>query len=406
MKTFRAYTNINDLDESILSFSRNLFSNIKNKIKKTFSKFKSGETVKLKLNFATAGKVLKEATEKVDLKSRMGYYSEFCTAYALSKLIKAEGMSLVGNTSDQLKNIRDNYKKNKLLDRKLNFGKDSTKVPGEIIRMEESGVALAVSIWKDMKQNIEDIEVVDFEIKITGESGKGITKADIELIARKKNSAQIVNHIEASLKAYKDWNINVSNSTFTSWIINLLAPDIGGFKTKTTVDSKVSEFIKRYGLEKQMRRIQELQSGENSPAKLKKTIGREEAKKILDDQGVYIEVRNLMIDVFENQYSSRKQEINDNFLKLLGFDGTDNVYLAVQKGAGKKVSVLSSKSSEEFNQILSSLKKKFDIEFEKSNKKVNTAVTFKADKKVLFKSNFAFRDLDKVSQFVSFKDWQ
>lgn len=406
MKTFKAYTNINDLDESILSFSRNLFSNIKNKIKKTFSKFKSGETVKVKLNFATAGKILKEATEKVDLKSRMGYYSEFCTAYALSKLIEAEGMSLVGNTSDQLKNIRDNYKKNKLLDRKLNFGKDSTKVPGEIIRMEESGVALAVSIWKDMKQNIEDIEVVDFEIKITGESGKGVTKADIELIARKKNSAQIVNHIEASLKAYKNWNINVSNSTFTSWIINLLAPDIGGFKTKTTVDSKVSEFIKRYGLEKQMRRIQELQSGENSPAKLKKTIGREEAKKILDDQGVYIEVRNLMIDVFENQYSSRKQEINDNFLKLLGFDGTDNVYLAVQKEAGKKVSVLSSKSSEEFNQILSSLKKKFDIEFEKSNKKVNTAVTFKADKKVLFKSNFAFRDLDKVSQFVSFKDWQ
>jgi hypothetical protein len=29
--------------------------------------------------------------------------------------------------------------------------------------MEETGVALAVSIWKDMKQNIEDIEVVDFE---------------------------------------------------------------------------------------------------------------------------------------------------------------------------------------------------------------------------------------------------
>jgi hypothetical protein len=107
MKTFRAYTNINDLDENILSFSRNLFSNIKNKIKNTFSKFKSGETVKVKLNFATAGNVLKEATEKVDLKSRLGYYSEFCTAYALSTLIKAEGMSLVGNTPDQLKNIRD-----------------------------------------------------------------------------------------------------------------------------------------------------------------------------------------------------------------------------------------------------------------------------------------------------------
>jgi hypothetical protein len=49
-------------------FLRNLFSNIKNEVKNTFSKFRSGETVKVKLNFATAGNVLKEATEKVDVK--------------------------------------------------------------------------------------------------------------------------------------------------------------------------------------------------------------------------------------------------------------------------------------------------------------------------------------------------
>ena len=62
-------------------------------------------------------------------------------------------------------------------------------------------------------------------------------------------------------------------------------------------------------------------------------------------------------------------------------------------------------SSKAFNNILESLQDDFNIEFEKSTGQVNTSILFYLDKKLLFKSNFAFRDLDKVSQFVSFKDW-
>jgi len=400
MKTFKAYLEEENIDEGFLRIIQNSFTKLRKKILSLLKRLEFGKTVRINLNAVSS---LSE--EKADLKSRMGYYSEFCTAYELSKIITSNKASLVGKSPDDLKRIRDNYKKDKLLSKKNDFGKDSKKVPDEAKRMEESGLALANSIWSDMQKNLQDLQIIDFEIKITGESGKGITKADIELVARKKNTNEIVDHIEASLKAYKDWNINVSNSTFTSWVINLLAPDIGGFQTKTTVDSKVNEFVKRYGLEKQMKRIQDLQAGEDSPAKLKKKIGREAAKKLVDDRGVYIEVRNLMIDVFEKQYSSRKEEINNNFLKLLGFDGTDDLYLSVQKQAGKKVQVLSSRSSEKFNEILKNMKKDLNIEFEKSNSKVNTGIIFKSGNIILFKSNFAFRDLDKVSQFVSFKDW-
>ena len=400
MKTFSAYLKEEDIDEGLLRLIKNSFRKLRKKILRSFERLKMGKTVRVSLNAASS---LSE--EKADLKSRMGYYSEFCTAYELSKIITSNKASLVGKSPDDLKKIRDSYKKDKLLSKENDFGKDSKKVPDEAKRMEESGLALANSIWSDMQKNLQDLQIIDFEIKITGESGKGITKADIELVARKKSTSEVVDHIEASLKAYKDWNINVSNSTFTSWVINLLAPDIGGFQTKTTVDSKVNEFVKRYGLEKQMKRIQDLQAGEDSPAKLKKKIGREAAKKLVDDRGVYLEVRNLMIDVFEKQYSSRKEEINSNFLKLLGFDGTDDLYLSVQKQAGKKVQVLSSRSSEKFNEILKNMKKNLDIEFEKSNSKVNTGIIFKSGDTILFKSNFAFRDLDKVSQFVSFKDW-
>lgn len=416
MKKFREYTD--ELDEGVLDSLRGVVRDIGNKakvavrkfgamIKRTLGKLGFGQRTKISLNFATGGRQLNEAAkDKLDLKSRMGYYSEFCTALELAKIIDGAGANLVGMSLRDLETHRNNYKKDKLMCRECDFGRDTKKVPAEAKRMEDSGVGLAKSIWNDITQNATDLQVTDFEVVLTGESGKGVTKADIELFAYKKNTREVVDHIEASLKAYKDWNINVSNSTFTSWVINLLAPDIGGFQTKATVESKVTEFIKRFGLEKQMRRIQELQSGEQSPAKLKKTIGREAAKKMVDDEGVYMEVRNLMIDVFEKNYNKRKAEINENFMKLLGFDGADDLYLAVQKKAGGDVAVLSSRTSKGFNEILESMKKDFDIEFEKSDRKVNTSVTFKSRGTVLFKSNFGFRDLDKVSQFVSFKDWQ
>lgn len=402
------------LDEGILDSLRNagrfLTQKIKSaarfigtKIKRAMSTLSFGSQVKISLNYATQGKSLNEAVDKLDLKSRMGYYSEFCTAYELSKIISNAGGNMRGLTKQQLLKHRNDYKANKLLCNNCEFGAPKPKVVQEAKRMEDSGIGLAKSIWSDIKQNATDLQVTEFEVKLTGESGKGITKADIELIAYKKSTNKVIDHIEASLKAYKDWNINVSNSTFTSWVINLLAPDIGGFQTKSTVNAKVTEFVKRYGYEKQMKEIAKYQKFGPS---IKRDADRATAKKAVDDEQVYIKVRNLMIEVFEKNYKKRKKEINENFMKLLGFDGADDLYLAVQKKKGGEVAVLSSRTSKGFNQILDSMKEDFDIVFEKSNDKVNTSITFKSGSNILFKSNFGFRDLDKVSQFVSFKDWQ
>jgi len=415
MKSFKQYSD-EQLDEGLLDIVKVTSTWIKKNIKKAtkkvggairkaLGKLSFGKTTKVKLNYLSNGKSLNEKTEKVDLKSRMGYYSEFCTAYELSLVVDTNGGSLVGNSPSFLKNHRDTYKKNKLLG--IEFPKTTAKkLDAEILRQEDSGKAIAIQLWKDIKTSTEDLGFVDFEIVLTGESGKGITKADIEFIARKKGTKEVIDHIEASLKAYKGWSINVSNSTFTSWLINLVDPDIGGFSNKGSVDKKVGQFIKAHGLEKEMRQIQAYQSGEDSPAKLKKTIGREKAKAIIDDEGIYIKVRNLMIKVFESEYKKRKSEINSNFVKLLGFDGADDLYLAVQTKSGGKVDVMSSRTSEAFNKILESLQNDFDIVFEKDDSKVNTSISFYSGKTLLFKSNFAFRDLDKVSQFVKFKDWK
>jgi hypothetical protein len=412
LKTFKKYIELNEgVFDAIKVVSiwikdkiKNAIKSISSTIEKSFSKLVFGKVIKTKLNYITNGKALNEAEDNVDLKSRLGYYSEFCTSYSLAKLVESNSGNLVGNTSAYLKKHKESYKKNKLVG--VKFPKiDNKKLVVEIKRQEDSGVAIAKQLWEDIKVSTEDLGFVEFEIVLTGESGKGITKADIEFIARKKSTKEVIDHIEASLKAYKSWTINVSNSTFTSWIINLIDPELGGFSNKGSVEKKVGEFIKIHGLKNQMRKIQDFQSGPNSPAKLKKTIGREKAKELIDSEGIYSKVRDLMIQVFKVEYKKRKSEINSNFVKLLGFDGVDDLYLAVQTQAGGKVDVLSSRTSKAFNNILESLQDDFNIEFEKSTGQVNTSILFYLDKKLLFKSNFAFRDLDKVSQFVSFKDW-
>ena len=157
MKTFSAYLKEEDIDEGLLRLIKNSFRKLRKKILRSFEKLKMGKTVRVKLNAASS---LSE--EKADLKSRMGYYSEFCTAYELSKIITSNKASLVGKSPDDLKKIRDSYKKDKLLSKENDFGKDSKKVPDEAKRMEESGLALANSIWSDMHKNIQDLQIIDF----------------------------------------------------------------------------------------------------------------------------------------------------------------------------------------------------------------------------------------------------
>jgi hypothetical protein len=103
-----------------------------------------------------------------------------------------------------------------------------------------------------------------------------------------------------------------------------------------------------------------------------------------------------MIDMFENVYPHKKEEINNNLLKLLGFDGEDDMYLAVQKANGN-TTVLSSRSSKSFKKLLEDLKNGMAIQFERNDSIVNTKMNvMNAQNELIFSSNFGFRDLDKV----------
>jgi len=158
-----------------------------------------------------------------------------CVAESLAKIISAElPENLVGSSVEKLSTMKSNYARTALLDKNIIWSTSQTtaSIESEKQRQEESAVAIAAQIWKDVKESVTDLLFVEFEIVLTGEAGKGVTKADIELVVTKKTTKEVITKIEASLKVYKSWNINLANSTFTSWIINLIDPSIGGFSSK------------------------------------------------------------------------------------------------------------------------------------------------------------------------------
>ena len=344
--------------------------------------------------------------KKADVKSRMGYYSELCVAqYLTEEITRNVPDNLIGNSLSTIQSLKEEYATTNLLDETISWvgSVKPNVIHAEKLRQEESGKALAVHMWKDIQTYIKDLFSVDFEVVLTGESGKGRTKADVELFVFKKNTKEIIRKIEASLKVYKGWDINLSNSTFTSFLVNITAPEMGGFANKGSVASKMETFVAKHGNSDNIQRLVELQKF--GPA-IKREKGREAAKKAVDSNMVYIEARNIIIDTFNDLYKKNKAEINDNMLRLMGLDGTDELYLAVQKSSGQSVDVLSSNASQEFKNIIKNLQNDFRIEFEKSDRIVNTPIRFYSGDTLLFKANLAFRDLDKISVFVNLKKWQ
>ena len=116
MLSFKEYEEINEgLMDSLRSLAKKIKKaarTISKSIKRGFGRLGFGKTAKIKLNYATDGQPLNEAkTDKVDLKSRMGYYSEFCTAYELALLIANAGGSMRGMTVQQLKAHKDKLAK-------------------------------------------------------------------------------------------------------------------------------------------------------------------------------------------------------------------------------------------------------------------------------------------------------
>jgi hypothetical protein len=383
MKSFKQY----EAELQEFAFLRKAVAFVKNKIKSALSSLGFGKKVRIPLTRS-------QMTEEVDIKSRLGYYSEYVTAYNIALILKSLNARLTPSSMPDKLRAMYEQKKAELL--KLDPPAD------EMARQESAGKAMAQQIVDDIKANVEDFPFLTFDVELTGDSGKGVTKADLVLTVTKDSKKQVVDKIMASLKAYKTSSINLSNSTYLSLIKTLFYDAGSSLPTKS--DEFVKKFIRDFGSSDDIKRLLELQGiiGTKMQQGADKPAARKEAK------ASHGEVIEVISRIFAKYYKTHKKEINERMLTMLGFDGEDDFYAAI--GAAGKQKVLSSRNSQELRDMIAQLSAGFDLTIERNGNTNNANILFKAPNgDTITKANITFADtggpkpLGKTNTFVDFK---
>lgn len=337
------------------SFIRRALTSTLKKIRSLFKSLKFGRKVKTKIS-------LSQFNEEIDLKSRLGYLSEYATAAALAKIINEQGLNLTSRSNPE--KLNQEYIKKR--DEVKNFGAKSS----EIKRMEDAGANMANQIFNDIITNGEDLATLTFDIELTGDSGKGVTKADLVLTVSKDSKDEIIDKIVASLKAYKSSNINLSNSTFISLIKTIFYDSDAGLPTKS--DDFIIRFAQDYGSQEDLSKLKDLQNIIGT--EIKKGKSKEDARKVA--KSTHGEVIEIISRVFNKYYPKNKKEINERILHMLGLDGSDDFYAAI--GEAGKQKVISSRKSKQLQKMLDELSKGFELTIERNGKTNNANMFFKA----------------------------
>lgn len=335
---------------------RKMFKGFLSLLKKAVGKLNFGKKVSIKL---TPYVVVKEDT--VDMKSRMGYLAEYSTAWYLSQQLEQKKLRITPRTASS--STGATYK-SKISDIKR-LGGDAK----ELQRMDEAGRAMASQIMLDIAQHTEDTMLLVFDLEMTGDSGKGKTKADLILNITKDDKSTIVDRVMASLKAYKTSNINLSNSTFVSFIKTLFYDDPSSLPRDTL------EFIIQFGKDfrgsqEDMNNLYDLQTiiGSGIKGGMSKAEARKAAKTTHGD------VIEVMCRIFDRHYKRNKAEIDARMLKMIGFDGDDDFYAAV--GVPGKMGVISSRASVELKKLMIEIHKGFDLSMKRNGQTSNALVEF------------------------------
>ena len=238
---------------NLIAKIKSLFSYLKEKIKNLLDlSFGQKKSIRIDLS-----KIRSEIlSEGVELKSRIGYYAEYTTAYNLALLIEKNGGNLTTARSRPLylKKMM-NQKKESILSLELNPS-DKKKMPEELSRMESSGLILSQTIFEDIRLNEQDYNALQFDIELTGDSQKGSSKADLILTVGKMTKKEIVDRIFASLKAYKTAEINLSNNTPISFFKKIFYDTL---ETKN-IDEFIEKFNQDYGSQEDLKKLYSLQN--------------------------------------------------------------------------------------------------------------------------------------------------
>jgi len=376
MKPYKSL--ITELSFNFLKPLKDFFLSIVEKVRNAINSLSFGQKTSVRINM----NMLKE--DKVDLKSHMGYYSEYVTGYKLSKLIEQSGGNLTTERSKPSVLKAQMLQKKKFIMTAELKDKDKKSLPGEMIRMESAGAALAKQIFDDMILKGDDYNTLQFDIHLTGLEEKGISKSDLILTVRKMNKREIVDRICASLKAYKTPSINLANKTFMSLVKDLFY-DEGSFDTK---DSQlfIQRFAKDYGSKKDLDRLYALQG--IIKTEMEKGKSKDSARSVA--KKTHGEVIELIVDIFNRYYKKNKEVVNRRVLKILGLDSEDDFYAAI---GNQKQKVLSSRKSEKLRQMLEQLQNEFNLTLERNNQTNNANIIFKSPNgETIIDGNITFTD--------------
>ncbi len=333
--------------------------------------------------------------KKIDIKSRLGYYSEFVTAWELSKIIDREGGKLSHRSKITKFKSDMNTRRTELM-RLVPKSKHE-----EIKRQESAGKVIAKQLFEDVILNGKegnDYNALEFDIELTGDSAKGAAKADIVLTVKTASSKKIIDQIAASLKAYKSPNINLANSTFTSLLQKLSGDEDYESKALSKFegiifDAMVDEYMKLRKVNDRKVAVDTVGSGAEFLQKTSnvslfqklKEAGRKASK------ASHKRVARLIISEFNNIYAKNKKKVNKNLLSLIGMDGDDDFYAAI--GTVGQQKVLSSRQSTEMQEFLQSVKdNKMNIHMEPSGSGNAIDVQILLEKEIVAKSTISFTD--------------
>jgi hypothetical protein len=367
---------------------RALLSGLIQKLRQAFRMLGFGRKVRIPL-----GSYMKE---EVDMKSRLGYLSEYATAMELALVIENAGGRLTPRSTSAVLTRTYNQKKQELVVLKA--------PPAEIARQESAGKVMGDQIFKDIVMEAQDFGLLEFDIELTGDSGKGVTKADLVLTVSKDSQKVVVDRIMASLKAYKTASINLSNSTFLSLIKTLFYNSDANLPRGS--EEFVEKFARDFGSLEDIRKLHELQGFIGT--RIKQGASKPEARK--EAKGTHGDVIDLIAKIFKTYYPKHKKEMNERMLHMLGFDGEDDFYAAV--GPTGKQKVISSRASAELRMMIQQLMSGFDLTVERNGKTNNANILFKTPTgQIITKANITFADtggkypMGKTNAFVDFKQF-
>lgn len=345
---------------SIVSFVKNAF-------KSAISKLGFGQRTRIKVDTSSLVEYLesrmltlsedKSNSFGAGLRRYNGVFTEAVVAKEVVKLLNRDG-GLDPDTD--LKEIEDEYKNNlkAMNDLGKEHGKES-QVKAAVDLAKKNGKVLAETMINDIKNDssIGPIyqEFILVKPVMTGKKLAGVTKADLWLEIYHVGKQKALEKVEASIKSYKSGSsIQVLGTTYQGILNGLF---FGGEKKSGNWDNFISDFMKIYG-KANAKDLAELYRAQNPYARIenlkadRKKLPKAEmnqASKEWDRKGAL-----AMKRIFDRCYKGKnKIAVNQNILKLFGFDGSDTIYAILND------QVLSGKSNKEFRKFLEDFQKDF-----------------------------------------------